>query len=185
MKNKNKQTMASQYGYPALVIAIVLLLTILLKWRWLYLIITISLLFIRWIYNLPSPKLKAETIAFNKEWDANRKKMKEDYKEKKKLLGSEKQYVNFEAYWTKYIELGLDKLEKELKVGAFASTTVATKKEYTVKELLYDVFLGTTETEKKRSFSSTNNNGYNGESTSGQSSKDYGGGSSGGGGASS
>lgn len=85
----------------------------------------------------------------------------------------------------KYFELGLDKLEKELKVGVFAARPANSKKEYDVKSLLYDIFLGTTETEKKRSFSSNSTSGYSGDSTGGQSAGDFGGGSSGGGGASS
>jgi len=184
-KGRNKRTLEGQYWYPLLILLAIVGLTILWPLKWIYAIVAAILLAIRWIYYLPSPKLKAETIAFNKEWDAKRKRLKEEYREKKKILGSEKLYENFEAYMAKYFELGLDKLEKELKVGVFAARPANSKKEYDVKSLLYDIFLGTTETEKKRSFSSNSTSGYSGDSTGGQSAGDFGGGSSGGGGASS
>jgi len=182
-RNRTKRTAEGQYLYPLLILAAVLGATIFWKLNWLYFIVAAIILTMRWIYYLPPPTLKKETIEFNKLWDARIKKLKEEYKEKKKLLGNEKSYANFDAYWAKYIELGLDILEKELRIGVFAPRAVQSKKEYHVKSLLYDIFLGTTETEKKRSFSSTTTKGFSGDSTGGQSAGDYGGGSSGGGGA--
>lgn len=182
---RTKRTARGQYWYPLLFLLAMLTYTILWPLKWFYFIIAAVIIVLRWIYYLPSPKLNKETIAFNKEWEANQKKMKQAYREKKKILGNEKSYKDFDAYMAKYFELGLDKLEKELKLGVFAPKPGQTKNEYDVKSLLYDIFLGTTQAEKKRSFSSNNTPGYSGDATGGQSATDYGGGSTGGGGASS
>lgn len=136
------------------------------------------------MYNLQGPKRTPKSIEEEKQWHLQKKLLKQQWIEKRKILGKEGQYETSGAFWKKYIELGLVEIEQKLKVGYRASSVQVKKDNYSVGDLLYDIFLGTTPSEKKRGFSSTQSQGYTGESTGGQSAGDFGGGSSGGGGAS-
>lgn len=180
-KRKAERTTMGQYIIPVLLLLLVLAVTLLFHWQWIIFIAIAVVLLLRWIYYLPSPKLSAETIRFNKEWEAKRAALKKEYAAKKKLLGTDKQYASFDEYWTRYLELGLDKLEKELGEGHYAPKAAEKKKRYGAGALLYDIFLGSSAAEKKRSSSVPG--GYSGNSTGGQQAGDLGGGSSGGGGA--
>ncbi len=184
-KSKTKQTAVSQYSIPIVILSAVIMCTILFKWRWLWAGLVALLLFCRWLYYLEGPKRSKQAIEEEKQWYLQRKLLKQDWMEKRKILGKENQYKTIEAFWQKYRELGLDEIEQKLKVGYRSAPSQVKKDDYTVGDLLYDVFLSTTALEKKRGFSSTETPGYSGESTGGQSAGNFGGGSSGGGGASS
>ncbi|MFT3980046.1 MAG: hypothetical protein QM687_06215 [Ferruginibacter sp.] len=183
-RSKTKQTATSQYIMPLAILLAVILCTILFHWRWLWTGIVALLLLCRWVYNLQGPKRTQQNIEEEKQCYLQRKLLKQQWVEKRKVLGKENQYETTEAFWQKYSELGLAEIEQKLKVGYRTSTGRVEKDSYSVGDLLYDVFLSTTPLEKKREFSSTQSQGYTGESTGGQSAGDFGGGSSGGGGAS-
>lgn len=182
-EHKAKQTVTSQYTIPLIILATIILCTILFGWQWLWAGIVAVLLLCRWVYYLEGPKRTRQNIEEEKQWYLQRKLLKQQWIEKRKMLGKENQYETTEKFWQKYIELGLDKLEQKLKIGYQASSAQAQKDSYSAGDLLYDIFLSTTPTEKKRGFFSTQSQGYSGESTGGQSAGDFGGGSSGGGGA--
>jgi uncharacterized membrane protein YgcG len=182
-QRKAERTTTGQYSIPVALVLLVALLTILLHWNWFVFTGVFIFLFLRWIYYLPSPVLSAETIRFNREWEARRAVLKKEYLEKKKILGKESQYPSFDAYWARYLELGIDKLEKELQEGHYAPKAMVKKKKYGAGALLYAIFLGSSNSEKKSAASGPS--GYSGESSGGQQAGDLGGGSSGGGGASS
>jgi len=182
-KRKGKQTTASKYTIPIAILTLSIICTVLFKWQWLWTGIVASFLFCRWVYYLEGSKRSQQNIEEEKQWYKEQKLLKQQWVEKRRLLGKETQYENSETFWKKYVALGLDVLEQKLKVGYRASSVQAKKDTYSVGDLLYDTFLGTTALEKKRGFFSTQSQGYIGESTSGQSAGDFGGGSSGGGGA--
>jgi uncharacterized membrane protein YgcG len=184
-RNKRKQSFASMYVIPLLLLISTGAAIVLLNWSWWWLIAATVFFFCRWVYYLPTPKRRKEDIESEQQYYIQKKKYKQEYEAKKKLLGNMSSYATKEAYWAKYKELGMAQLEKELMLGNYTPKQKVKKKKYGVGNLLYDYFLGTDAIEKKRSFSSIQTGGYNGESTSGQSASDYGGGSSGGGGASS
>lgn len=182
-KRKVKQTTAAQYTIPLVLLLAVITCTILFNWQWIWTIIVAAFLICRWVYYLQGPKRSQQNIEEDKQWHKQQKLLKQEWIEKRKILGKESQYDSSEAFWEKYTALGLHLLEQKLKVGYLASAKQTKGDNYSAGDLLYDYFLGTTPVEKRRDFSSTQSNGYNGESSGGQSAGDYGGGSSGGGGA--
>jgi uncharacterized membrane protein YgcG len=184
-RKKQKQSFASMYTIPAILLIGIGCAVVLFKLNWWWLVAAGIFLFCRWVYYLPTGKRRKEDIESEQQFYIQKKKFKQQYEAKKKLLGSMNNYPTNEAYWAKYTELGIAQLEKELMLGIYAPKQKEKKKKYGVGNLLYDYFLGTDPVEKKRGFSSTQPQGYTGESTSGQSAGDYGGGSSGGGGATS
>ncbi len=182
-KTRNTRTIEGQYLYPVLILLFMCGITIYWQIHWKYFIGVASFLFMRWIYYLPAPKRRKEDIENEQQYYIQKKKYQQEYNAKKKILGNINSYPNNEAYWEKYNELEMAKLEKALMLGNYAPKIKERKKKYGAANLLYDYFLGTEALEKKRGFSSIQTNGYNGESTSGQAADGYGGGSSGGGGA--
>lgn len=187
MGKRKKQTRSfnSMYLIPAILLIVIGSLVIVFKLNWWWAVVAGVFFFSRWVYYLPAPKRKKEDIESEQQHFIQKKKYKQEYEAKRKLLGSMKNYTTNEAYWAKYEELGMPQLEKELMIGIYTPKQKSKKKKYGVGRLLYDYFLGTDVVEKKRGFSSTQSKGYSGESTGGQTAGDFGGGSSGGGGASS
>ena len=184
-RKKQNQSFTSMYTIPAILLIGMGCAVVLFKLNWWWVVAAGIFLFCRWVYYLPTGKRRKEDIESEQQYYIQKKKYKLQYEAKKKLLGSMNNYPTNEAYWTKYTELGMAQLEKELMLGIYAPKQQEKKKKYGVGNLLYDYFLGTDAVEKKRGFSSTQSQGYTGESTGGQSAGDYGGGSSGGGGATS
>lgn len=184
-KNKRKQSFNSMYKIPAIILITIGCMVVLFNLNWWWVVAVGIFFFCRWVYYLPAPKRRKEDIESEQQYYRQKKKFKQEYEAKRKLLGSMNEYPTNEAYWVKYEELGMAQLEKELLLGNYTPKQKNKKKKYGIGNLLYDYFLGTDVVEKKRSFSSTQSQGYSGESTGGQTAGDYGGGSTGGAGASS